>query len=111
MEDISNQDIVNFIEEKYNENLKRNFVGVFPSNYIKFISFHRMMIGKKECYPSIIMNTDQSNKTGTHWSSFLDLHPKKEIFLFDSFGFEGFNSLLCRTIERFLIKFYLVWKD
>ena len=46
---ISNQDIVNFTEEKYNENLKENFVGVFPSNYItKFISFRRMMIEKKE---------------------------------------------------------------
>ena len=39
----------------------------------------------------IIMNTDHSYKKGTHWWSFLDLHPKKEIFLFDSFGFEGFK--------------------
>ena len=28
-----------------------------------------------------------------HWWSFLDLHAKIEIFLFDSFGFEGFNNL------------------
>ena len=41
-------------------------------------------------YPFITMNTDRSNKNGTHWWSFLDLHPKKEIFLFNSFGF-GFE--------------------
>ena len=31
-------------------------------------------------YPFIIMNIDRSNKKGTHWWSFLDSHPKKEIF-------------------------------
>ena len=31
-------------------------------------------------YPFIIMNTDGSNKKGTHWGSFLDLHPKKRNF-------------------------------
>ena len=41
-------------------------------------------------YPFIIMNTDRSDKKGTHCWSFLDLHSKKEIFLFDSFGFEAF---------------------
>ena len=40
------------------------------------------------------MNTDRSDKRGTHQCSFLDLHPKKEIFLFDSFGFEGFKEFL-----------------
>ena len=33
-------------------------------------------------YPFIIMNTDRTNKKGTHWWSFLDLHPKKEIFFY-----------------------------
>ena len=41
-------------------------------------------------YPFIIMITDRSNKNGTHWWGFLGLHSKKEIFLFDSFGF-GFE--------------------
>ena len=40
------------------------------------------------------MNTDRSDKPGTHWWSFLDLHPKKEIFLFDSFGFTGFTKFI-----------------
>ena len=88
MEAISKEDIVNFFEEKTDDNLKTIFVGVFPSNYVvKCISFHRMIAEKKGHYPFITMNTDCSNKSGTHWWSFLDLHPKQEIFLFDGFGF------------------------
>ena len=105
MEGISNQDIGNYTEEKYNENFKKNFAGVFPSKFItKFISFHRMMIKKEERYPFIIMNTDRSNKAGTHWWSFLDLHPKKEIFLFDSFGCEGFKQFIMQDDRKIVNK-------
>ena len=44
-----------------------------------------MMNGKITRYPFIMMNTDRSNKKDTRWWSFIDLHSKKEIFLFDSF--------------------------
>ena len=88
MSGISNDTIIDFIEKETDADLKDNFVGVFPSNYIiSFISFHEMMRFKPK-YPFVIMNTD---KNGTHWWSFLDLHERKEIFLFDSFGFEGFK--------------------
>ena len=44
MEGISNDEIVKFFEKNTDVDLKKNFVGVFPSNYvIKFISFHEMM--------------------------------------------------------------------
>ena len=68
-------------------------------------------------YPFIIMNIDRSNKKGTHWWSFLDSHPKKEIFLFDSFGFEGFKEFLlqddCKTLNRIVyeIKKFVKKKD
>ena len=58
---------------------------------------------KSTQYLFIIMNTDRSDKKGTHWWSFLELHPKKEIFLLDSFGFNGFKEFL--MIEKLLIKF------
>ena len=81
MAGISNQNILNFIEEKANDDIKKNFVGVFPSNFItKFITFHRLMNEEGARYPLIIMNTDRSNKKGMHWWSFLDLHPKKKNF-------------------------------
>ena len=63
---------------------------------------------KKLClykrYPFIIMNIDHSNKKGTHWWSFLDLYPKKEIFLFNSFGFDGFKEFLLQDDKKTLNK-------
>ena len=95
MSGISNDAVIGFIENQEDEDLKENFVGVFPTNYIiKFISFHEMAKEKTKKYPFIIMNTDRSDKSGTHWWSCLDLHQKKEIFLFDSFGFTGFQKFV-----------------
>ena len=50
------------------------------------------------------MNTDRSDKNGTHWWSFLDLHPKKEIFLFDSFGFTGLKKFIIDNDEKLINK-------
>ena len=104
MAGISNETIVDFFEKENDSDIKENFVGVFPSNYItKFISFHEMMMSKSK-YPFIIMNTDRSDKNGTHWWSFLDLHERKEIFLFDSFGFEGFKKFVIDNDKNILNK-------
>ena len=44
MSGISNYAVVEFFENETDSDLKENFVGVFPSNYlIKFISFHQMV--------------------------------------------------------------------
>ena len=48
------------------------------------------------------MNTDCSDKKGTHWWSFLDLHPKQEIFFFNSFGFDGFKEFLLQDDKKTL---------
>ena len=104
MAGISNETIVNFFEKETEDDLKKNFVGVFPLSYvIRFISFHEMMIEKNR-YRFIIMNTDCSDKKGTHWWSFLDLHERKEIFLFNSFGFEGFKELVIDHDKNILNK-------
>ena len=50
------------------------------------------------------MNTDRYNKNGTLWWSFLDLHERKEIFLFDSFGFEGFKEFIIDNDRNILNK-------
>ena len=94
MAGISNDKIIDFFEKETDDDLKDNFAGVFPSNYvIRFISFHEMMRFRRK-YPFLIMNTDRSDKNGRHWWSFLDLHKRKEVFLFDSFGFEGFKKFV-----------------
>ena len=106
MTGISNEAIEDFFEKINDEDLKNNFIGVFPSNFInKFISYHSIIKSKpKVKYPFIIMNTDRSDRSGTHWWSFLDLHQKKEIFLFDSFGFEGFKKFIIDDDKKLLNK-------
>ena len=59
---------------------------------------------KKGRYPLTIMNADHDNKSGTHWWSFLNLHPKKEIFLFDNLGFEGFKQFIIQNDKKVLYK-------
>ena len=112
MAGISNQNLLNFLEEKTNDDIEKNFVGVFPSNFItKFMTFHRMTNKKSIQYLFIIMNTDRSDKNGMHWWSCLDLHPKNEIFLFNSFGFDGFKEFLLQDDKRNLIKFSMEFKN
>ena len=55
-------------------------------------------------YPFIIMNTVRSNRNGTRWWSFLDLHLKKEIFLFNNFGFKGFKEFVFQNDLKVLSK-------
>ena len=106
MAGISNEAIDDFFEKVKDDDLKNNFIGVFPSNFInKFISHHSIIKNKpKVKYPFIIMNTDRSDRSGTHWWSFLDLHQKKDIFLFDSFGFEGLKKFIIDNDKKLLNK-------
>ena len=54
----------------------------------------------------MVTNTDGDNKKGTHWWSLLELHPRCNIFLFDSFGFIGFKEFIihngCKIIDKIL---------
>ena len=62
MSGISNLTIEEFIK-KENDNLKKKFIGIFPSNFItRFIAFHQLIKEKRGPYPFMIMNTDRSNK-------------------------------------------------
>ena len=50
------------------------------------------------------MNTERNDRKGTHWWSFPDLYPKKEIFMFDSFGFEGFKEFVIKNDHKIINK-------
>ena len=94
MEGISNEDIVNFFEEKTDDDLKKNFVGIFPSNYVvKFICFHRMMA------EILIAATKAVHIGGVFWIYI----QKKKFFYSIASDLKALNSLLCRTIENFSI--------
>ena len=60
MSGISNHEIISFFSKEENEDIQKNFAGVFPSNFIyRFIIFHSIMKENKELqYPFLIMNTD-----------------------------------------------------
>ena len=56
----------------------------------------------------MIMNTDRDNKKGTHWLSLLELHARRNIFLFENFCFTGFKEFIvnsdCKIIDKLLFE-------
>ena len=46
------------------------------------------------------MNTDRFDKKDTHCWSFLDIHPKKEVLLFDSFGFNCLEEFIIQDDKK-----------
>ena len=66
MSGISNFTIEKIINED-DDDLKANFVGVFPSNHIfRFVNFSGLVKEKNAPFPFMIMNTDRKGKQGTH---------------------------------------------
>ena len=78
---ISNFQIEETFKNIRDEDIINNFVGVFPSKYLKKFIGHKMMISEeKGKYSFLIANTDSSSKEGTHWWSILNNEPKTDIF-------------------------------
>ena len=77
MSGISNFQIEEAFEKIGDEDLLKNFVGVF-----------------------IITNTDADDKPGIHWWSILDIEPKNDIFFFDSFGIEGLKHFIIQDDKK-----------
>ena len=76
-------------------------MGVYSMDWItKYIKFHELIDQKNGKYPFAIFNTDQHNKPGTHWWSFLDIQPKKNLLLFDSHGLQGFKYFIVDNDEK-----------
>ena len=70
-------------------------MGIYSSDsIIKYINCSNITKHKKSKYPVAIFNTDNGNKPGNHWWSFFDIYQKKNLLLFDSFGFVGFKQFI-----------------
>ena len=92
---ITNIDIEKFFDNETNDDLKKKFMGVYSSDSItKYINIYDIIKEKRAKFPFAIFNTDRENKPGTHWWSFLDICPKKDLLLFDSIGFVGFKQFI-----------------
>ena len=100
------------IEEAFkkidDEDLLKNFVGVFPSNKMNKFIDHAAMISESGKFPFVIANTDADDKPGVHWWSILDIEPKNDIYIFfDTFGIEGLKHFIIqddkKIVEKILI--------
>ena len=79
---INNFEIEKFFDDETNKDLKRKFMGVYSSDSItKYINFYDIIKEKRGKYPFMTFNTNRKNKPGTHWWRFLDIHPKKDLFI------------------------------
>ena len=106
MTGITNVNITKIINE-IDGDLKKNFVGVFSSDQtFKFFKYKHLIKEKKVPYPFMIMNTDKQNKEGEHWWSLLEIGDKKQIFLFDSFGFVGLKDFIIDDDRQILDQFF-----
>ena len=106
MAGISNFTIEKFINE-IDDDLKKNFIGVFPSDKtLKFLKITEMVKKRKAKYPFMIMNTDRSGQGGTHWWSFLEIASKEKIFLFDSYGFVSLKEFIIDNDRKTLDSFF-----
>ena len=82
-------------KEEENEDLKNNCMGTYSKGPItKYINFYEIIKQRNAKYPFAIFNTDKENEPGVHWWRFMDIHPKSNLFLFDSFCLEGFKLFI-----------------
>ena len=73
---ISNFQIQQAIKNLNDDDITKNFVGIFPAHHMsKFIDFKSMISEKTGKYHFLIVNTDSSDKGSTNWWSILDIEP------------------------------------
>ena len=106
---------MNFFKMKKRKILKKNYMGTYSVDSItKYINFYEVIKRRNAKYPFAIFNTDKENEPGIHWWSFIDIHPKNNLFLFDLFGLEGFKFFIVnndRLIINQLLHNFKKWKS
>lgn len=63
---ISNLEIKSVLQNLKNDDINKNFIGVFPSEKInKFVSFHKIMKTRGKKYPFLTSNMHRSDEKRT----------------------------------------------
>lgn len=96
---ISNLETGKVMKNSDNEHLKRDFVGVYPSNHT-----HKIMMRKSTLSLFDLKHRSRSYKLGTYWWNIIDIHPIKAIFLFDSFEIFGLWNFIIRNVGSIVNK-------
>ena len=82
---LSNFQVDDLFKDEQIEELKK-YIWEQIDSITKYINFNEIIRQRNAKYPFAIFNTDKESEPGKHWWSFLDIHPKNNLFLFDSFG-------------------------
>ena len=78
---------------------------VYSSDSItKYINFYDISKERRAKYSFTIFNTGKESKAGTHWQSFLDIYPRKDLLLSDSFSFAGFKQFIVDNDKNIIDK-------
>ena len=100
---LSNFQIDNFFKDEEIEDFKNTYMGAYSIDSItKYINFYEIIKQRNAKYPFAISNTDKENEPDVHWWSFMDIHPKNNLFLFDSFGLEGFKLFIVNNYRQII---------
>ena len=127
---ISNLETGKVMKNSDNEHLKRDFVGVYPSNHTHKIMMrkstlslfdlkHRsrsyklgtywwniidIMMRKSTLSLFDLKHRSRSYKLGTYWWNIIDIHPIKTIYLFDSFEIFGLWNFIIQNVGSIVNK-------
>ena len=91
---ITNTVIEKFVDDETNQNLKRNFMGVYSSDsIIKYINFYNIIKEKRAKYPFTIFITDREKKQERIGGAFLIFIQKEIFYYLIVLDLLGLNSL------------------
>ena len=100
-----------FFHNEQNEDLRKNYMGVYSMDSItKYINFYEIIKKRNGKYPFAIFNTEGHLKAGMHWWSFMDIHSKKKLMLFDSLGLDGFKFFIEENNEKIFDELFFSFK-
>ena len=74
----------------------------------KYINFYEIIKQRNAKYLFAIFNTDKEKKPGVHWWSFINIKPKINLFLFDSFGVEPFKLFIVDNDQQVINELYYI---
>ena len=108
---LSNYQIDDFFKDEDNEELKKIHGNIFIDSITKYINFYEIIQQRNAKYPFAIFNTDKEKEPGIHWWSFIDIQPKNDLFLFHSFGLEGFKLFIVDNDQQVINNYYITLKN
>ena len=101
-----------YFKDEEIEDFKKHYMGTYSIDSInKYINIYKIIKRRNPKYPFAIFNTDKENEPGVHWWSFFNIQPKNNLFLFDSFGLEGFKIFIVDNDQQIINELLYNFKE